>query len=125
MRRKWRNLSKNRDMKNMLTKSKDRRHDEIISRLDRIIALLNGMNLNTNTLVGKTVRQAIGEYYTNDDLCKILRITKRTLARYRQRKLVSYYMIDGKVYYKVAEVQEFLQKKGKGTPEQEQTPEKR
>ncbi len=102
-------------MRKMLVTSKDRRHDEIISRLDRIIALLNGMNLKTNTPIGKTVRQAMGEYYTNDDMCRILRISKRTLARYRQQKLVSYYMINGNVYYKVAEVQEFLQKKGKGT----------
>ncbi len=102
-------------MKNLLATSTNRRHAEIISRLDRIIALLNGMNLKTNTLVGKTVRQAMGEYYTNDDMCKILRVSKRTLARYRQQKRVSYYMINRKLYYKVAEVQEFLKKKGKGT----------
>lgn len=49
----------------------------------------------------------------NYDLCKLLGVTKRTLARYRQKKLVSYYLIDGRTYYKASEIQQFLQKKGK------------
>lgn len=48
----------------------------------------------------------------NQDLCLLLGITKRTLARYRQKKLIPYYMIDKKTYYKSSEVQEFLKKKG-------------
>ena len=55
----------------------------------------------------------------NQDLCQLLGVTKRTLARYRQKKLVSYYMIDGRTYYKASEVAEFLRKKGRGAPEQE------
>lgn len=42
--------------------------------------------------------------------------TKRTLARYRQKKLVTYYMIDGRTYYKASEVQDFLSRKGKVLP---------
>ena len=49
----------------------------------------------------------------NQDMCLLLGVTKRTMARYRQRKLVRYYIIAGKVYYKASEVQEFLKKKGK------------
>ena len=49
----------------------------------------------------------------NFDLCKLLNITERTLARYRQKKLIRYYMIDRKVYYKASVVQEFLKKAGK------------
>jgi hypothetical protein len=53
----------------------------------------------------------------NQDMCQLLGVTKRTMARYRQRKLVSYYMIDGRTYYKASEIQSFLKKKGKGTGE--------
>ncbi len=53
----------------------------------------------------------------NQDLCQLLGVTKRTLARYRQRKLVSYYMIDGRTYYKASEIQSFLKKKGKDAPD--------
>jgi hypothetical protein len=44
----------------------------------------------------------------NQDLCMLLSITKRSLARYRQKKLIWYYQIDGKTYYKAYEIQEFL-----------------
>ena len=49
----------------------------------------------------------------NQDMCQLFGVTKRTIARYRQKKLVSYYMIDGRTYYKASEVQTFLKKKGK------------
>lgn len=49
----------------------------------------------------------------NQDMCELFGVTKRTLQRYRQKKLVTYYMIDGRAYYKASEVQDFLKKKGK------------
>ena len=52
----------------------------------------------------------------NQDMCELLGITKRTLARYRQKKLVAYYMIDGRTYYKSSEVEAFLNQKGKRMP---------
>lgn len=39
-----------------------------------------------------------------------------TLARYRQKKYVTYYMIDGRTYYKASEVEAFLNQKGKVLP---------
>lgn len=51
----------------------------------------------------------------NQDMCQLLGVTKRTMARYRQKKKVTYYMIDGRTYYKASEVQAFLKKKGKDT----------
>jgi hypothetical protein len=43
----------------------------------------------------------------------LLGVVKRTLARYRQKKLIRYYAIRGRVWYKATEVEEFLKKKGK------------
>ena len=54
--------------------------------------------------------------FDNYDLCRLLGITKRTLARYRQKKLVTYYMIDGRTYYKASEVEAVLNQKGKSWP---------
>lgn len=51
----------------------------------------------------------------NQDMCELLGVTKRTLARYRQKNKVTYYMIDGRAYYKASEVQGFLKRKGKLT----------
>lgn len=49
----------------------------------------------------------------NQDMCQLLGVTKRTLARYRQHRLVRYYTIRGRIWYKASEVQEFLRQKGK------------
>lgn len=49
----------------------------------------------------------------NQDLCLLLNVTKRTLARYRKKNLIAYYQIDGKTYYRASEIQDFLKKKGK------------
>jgi hypothetical protein len=53
----------------------------------------------------------------NQDMCQLFGVTKRTIARYRQKKLVSYYVVDGRTYYKASEIQGFLKKKGKALPE--------
>lgn len=46
-------------------------------------------------------------------MCQLFKIAKRTLAGYRQKKLIPYYILDGKAYYKASEIQNFLKKKGK------------
>ena len=76
---------------------------QIMERFDRIERALERMNKLKECLDG-------------DDLCRLLGITKRTLARYRQKKLVTYYMIDGRTYYKASEVEAFLNQKGKSLP---------
>ena len=76
---------------------------QIMERFDRIEDRLSRMNRQTSALDG-------------DKLCELLSITKRTLARYRQKKLVTYYMIDGRTYYKSSEVEAFLNQKGRRLP---------
>jgi predicted site-specific integrase-resolvase len=49
----------------------------------------------------------------NQDMCQLFGVCKRTIARYRQKKLIRFYTIRGKVWYKASEVEEFLKKKGK------------
>ena len=77
--------------------------------LHQIMDRLNRMNRQTAALEGDKLLD-------NQDMCELLGVTKRTLARYRQKKLVTYYMIDGRTYYKASEVQDFLNKKGKVLP---------
>lgn len=82
---------------------------QIMERFDRIDRALERMNKLRDCLDGDTLMD-------NYDLCQLLGITKRTLARYRQKKLVTYYMIDGRTYYKASEVEAFLNQKGKSLP---------
>jgi len=87
---------------------------KIMERFDRIEEALKTKKQRVHPLDGDALLD-------NQDMCLLLGVTKRTLARYRQKKLVSYYMIDGRTYYKASEVQTFLKKKGKIEP---QTPPK-
>ena len=82
---------------------------QIMERFDRIDHTLERMNKLKECLEGDTLLD-------NYDLCQLLGVTKRTLARYRQKKYVTYYMIDGRTYYKASEVEAFLNQKGKMLP---------
>lgn len=87
---------------------------QIMERFDRIDRTLERMNKLKECLEGDTLLD-------NYDLCQLLGVTKRTLARYRQKKYVTYYMIDGRTYYKASEVEAFLKRKGKTLPPKLQT----
>lgn len=82
---------------------------QIMERFNRIEDRLNRMNRQASALDGDRLLD-------NQDMCEMLGITKRTLARYRQKKLVTYYMIDGRTYYKASEIEAFLNQKGKRLP---------
>lgn len=77
----------------------------IIDRLDRLMAGLDSLNKQRECFDGDTLLD-------NSDMCRLLNITKRTLARYRQKKLVRYYTIDRKVFYRASEIREFMKERG-------------
>ena len=74
---------------------------QIMERFDRIEDRLSRMNRQTSALDGDKLLD-------NQDMCELLGITKRTLARYRQKKLGT--------YYKSSEVEAFLNQKGRRLP---------
>jgi hypothetical protein len=76
-------------------------------RFDRIDKTLERMNKLKDCFGGDTLLD-------NHDLCKLLGVTKRTIARYRQKKLLPCYTYaNGRVYYQASELEEFMIKKGK------------
>jgi hypothetical protein len=46
----------------------------------------------------------------NQDLCLLLKTSKRTLQRYRKNGLLPFYSLEGKVYYKSSDIHEFIRK---------------
>jgi hypothetical protein len=78
----------------------------IVSRFNEVEKKLDRMSKIKEAMEGDKLLD-------NQDLCLLLGITKRSLARYRQKKLIRYYQIDRKTYYKASEVQEFLKTRGK------------
>ncbi|WP_051697435.1 helix-turn-helix domain-containing protein [Prevotella sp. 10(H)] len=77
--------------------------DYITGRFDKIDNKLDKMIRNKSILDGD-------ELIDNQDLCYLLGVTKRTVQRYRQLKLIPFYKIDKKVYYRKSDVMEFFQK---------------
>lgn len=52
-----------------------------------------------------------GEHYlSSEEVCKALRITKRTLQQYRDDGLVSYVTLPGKMLYKESDILALLQR---------------
>ncbi len=78
---------------------------QLMERFDKIEKMLERQNKMKECFDGDTLLD-------NYDLSKLLGVTHRTLARYRQKKLIRYYMIDGRTYYKASEINDFLKMKG-------------
>ena len=45
----------------------------------------------------------------SDDVCGMLKISKRTLQRLRSKRMVEYSLIQGKIYYKIKEIKRLLE----------------
>ena len=82
---------------------------QLMERFDKIEKMLERQNKMNECLDGDTLLD-------NYDLSKLLGVTHRTLARYRQKKLIRYYMIDGRTYDKASEVKDFFEQKGLPLP---------
>lgn len=81
--------------------STDEMFKSIVEQLSKIQKTLDSMSKQRDCFNGDIMLD-------NYDLCKMLNITKRTLARYRQKKLIKYYKIDRKVFYRASEIREFM-----------------
>ena len=51
-----------------------------------------------------------GQLLDNQDLCQLLRISKRTLQRYRSEGILPYRVLQHKTYYRREDVRTFLKK---------------
>ena len=47
-------------------------------------------------------------WLTNEEFIKLLKISKRTAQHYRDTKMISFSQVGGKLYYRLADVEEML-----------------
>ncbi|MDR1182793.1 MAG: helix-turn-helix domain-containing protein [Bacteroidales bacterium] len=64
--------------------------------------IFNYKKLRKPTLLGET-------FLTNKEVCKTLGLGVRTLQDYRERGLLAYYKIEGKILYKLSDVLQMLE----------------
>lgn len=48
--------------------------------------------------------------YSNEDLCKLLGVSKRTCQSWRNRNMIDYHQVGNKIYYTWENIQKFLEK---------------
>lgn len=59
----------------------------------------------------KKQKLALGEQWlTNQEVAKILNVSKRTLQNYRDEGIISFSQVGSKIYYNVADIEEHLKK---------------
>lgn len=61
------------------------------------------------TLCGARDDKALQKWLTNEDVCDILNISKRTLQTYRDSGKLSYSQIGYKIYYRPEDVEQLIQ----------------
>lgn len=81
---------------------------EFIAWMERIMDRFD--ILNENITDAQKQRNSIDgeELMDNQDLLQMLKISNRSLQRYRSSGRLPYYTISGKIYYKLSDIHQFI-----------------
>ena len=66
-------------------------------------------NLQSKQLEVNETGLTIKDWLTGDDLCKLLRVSKRTLQNYRDKRVIPFSQIGRKIYYKYSDIVDYLE----------------
>lgn len=73
---------------------------------ERLKQSLNELMKRSEKLIPKSVDDV---WYTSKDICQRLKISLRTLQNYRDKGLLPYSQIGHKCYYKITDVESFIE----------------
>ena len=90
--------------------------NEVLEKM--IMTIVEGFERIENKLdsIGRVKESLNGDQLKEtNDIARLLNVSLRTVARYREKGLIRYYQTDdnGKNFYRSSEIQEFLLKRGK------------
>jgi len=81
---------------------------EFLSWMERIMSRFDLLSENiTEAQKNKTVVDG-DELLDNQDILQMLKISTRSLQRYRSSGKLPYYTISGKIYYKLSDIHQFI-----------------
>ena len=66
-------------------------------------------NLPSKQLEDQLQNQTNKHWLTGDEICKLLRVSKRTLQNYRDKRVIPFSQIGRKIYYKYSDIVEYLE----------------
>lgn len=81
---------------------------EFVAWMERIMERFNILSDHVNDLQKKRNSIDGEELLDNQDLLQMLKISNRSLQRYRSIGKLPYYTISGKLYYKLSDVHQFI-----------------
>jgi len=92
--------------------------ERVLDRLEILEKKIDRLTRRQNCLNGD-------ELLDTQDMCLLLKTSKRSLQRYRHKGVLPFHYIEGKVYYKLSDIHEFIRKSfqpGKGKNSKDETP---
>jgi len=75
--------------------------ERIMNRFDILSEDISGVKKQQSSIDGE-------ELLDNQDLLQMLKISPRSLQRYRSKGKLPYYTISGKLYYKLSDIHQFI-----------------
>jgi hypothetical protein len=75
--------------------------DRLMDRFDALEEKIDRLTKRHNCLEGD-------ELLDTQDLCLLLKTSKRSLQRYRKKGVLPFHMLEGKVFYKSSDIHEFI-----------------
>jgi len=87
---------------------------KLLNNLENLTHEIRTLNQNSkpneNLTKPKEKLASNDQWLDNEDVCKLLRVTKRTLQNYRDNFVLPYSQIGKKILYKASDVQKVLEK---------------
>ena len=78
------------------------------STYEELLTSFNSFVLQMKAMAGRGTDKRLGEWLDNQDVCRILNISPRTLQTLRQNGTLAYSQIEHKIYYKPEDVERII-----------------
>ncbi len=75
---------------------------------EELKAIVNRIQSRIGCLASKTMPRKPGGWLTQEEVCGILRVSKRVLQYYRQQRMIPYTMIGNKIYFRESDIKHTL-----------------
>lgn len=88
-------------------------NDILNSKSSEILELYHTMekinaNISNHTDADQS-KESEDTFLGNKDVCKLLQLSPRTLQDYRDKRLIAFYKLEGKILYKMSDIRKMLE----------------
>ncbi|KAA6340895.1 hypothetical protein EZS27_011262 [termite gut metagenome] len=77
---------------------------ELYQTIEKVRSIIdNHVEKNKPSLLGE-------QFLDNNEVCEMLHLSSRTLQDYRDKGMIAFYKLEGKILYKMSDIQQMLEK---------------